>query len=415
MLVEAVSPGINNWADNDGNNWLTYTGTLNPGEGYLVFPQPDGTSSGAYAQSHILGTLNNGVYNFTLGFMGTQNASPNMLANPYASAIDAEVFFDNASNSGIDVLYFWEHRTALSAYPGYNALNYSMADISLYSEAGGGNPAASGGATPSRYVSSGQGFGVKPTASGTAVFNNAMRVTGPNNTYRAIELANRDRLWLNVYNDTYKLGSTALIAFTENTSDGFFNSDDVKRLATPVSLYSELATGEQLAINTLAPFQVDDQVNMSFVTMVEEMQTYHVSLHDLEGPIIIDKTVYLIDNLLNTVTNLSDGDYIFESEAGTFTNRFTVVFENSVLGINNSILDSISIYPNPAQALLTIESPQTNIISATVYDIRGRKVSEVDFRNQSIYQIDMSQLETALYFVEITTESGTVTKRVLKK
>ena len=53
--------------------------------------------------------------------------------------------------------------------------------------------------------------------------------------------------------------------------------------------------------------------------------------------------------------------------------------------------------------------------SATVYDIQGRKVSEVDFRNQTNYQIDLPKLESALYFVEITTESGTVTKRIVKK
>ena len=414
--VEVVSPGVNNWADNDGNNWLNHTGVLNPGEGYLVFPQPNGTSSGTYAQNHTLGTLNNGVINFTLGFNATQNASPNILANPYASAIDAEVFFDNASNSGIDVLYFWEHNTAASAgYPGYNPANYSMADISLYSESGGGNPAASGGATPTRYVSSGQGFGVKPTAGGTAVFNNAMRVTGPNNTYRANELANRDRLWLNVYNDTYKLGSTILIAFTENTSDGFINSDDVKRLPTPVSLYSELDTGEQLAINALSSFDVEDAITVSFVTQVKETQAYRISIYDIDGLNIENETIYLIDNYTGSITNLSEGDYTFQSDIGTQSKRFTVVFENSVLGINNSILDSISIYPNPTQALLTIDSPQTIVTAATVYDIRGRKVSEVDFRNQTNYQIDLSAMEAALYFIEIATENGTVMKRVMKR
>jgi len=73
------------------------------------------------------------------------------------------------------------------------------------------------------------------------------------------------------------------------------------------------------------------------------------------------------------------------------------------------------VYPNPTQNLVTIVSPKTMLTSATVYDIRGRKVSEVDFRNKSNYQIDMSKLETALYFVEITTDKGIVTKRILKE
>ena len=52
--------------------------------------------------------------------------------------------------------------------------------------------------------------------------------------------------------------------------------------------------------------------------------------------------------------------------------------------------------------------------SAKVYDLRGREVSEVNFNNQVDYQIDLSNLEAALYFVEIATEDGTVTKRILK-
>jgi surface protein len=85
-----------------------------------------------------------------------------------------------------------------------------------------------------------------------------------------------------------------------------------------------------------------------------------------------------------------------------------------LLGINDSNLDSVSLYPNPTQNTVTIVSPKTKVTSATVYDIRGRKVSEVDFRNQTNYQIDLSSMEVAFYFVEIRTENGTVMKRVMK-
>ena len=79
---------------------------------------------------------NNGVYSYpyVLNTPGptsadNQNASPFILSNPYASAIDAELFFADPSNSQVDVMYFWEHNTPLSSYPGYNALNFSMADM----------------------------------------------------------------------------------------------------------------------------------------------------------------------------------------------------------------------------------------------------------------------------------------------
>jgi hypothetical protein len=53
------------------------------------------------------------------------------------------------------------------------------------------------------------------------------------------------------------------------------------------------------------------------------------------------------------------------------------------------------------------------VTSATIFDIRGRKISEVAVRNQSAYQINLSDMEAAIYFIEITTESGIVRKRVV--
>jgi hypothetical protein len=418
--VEAVSPGINNWADDNGNNWLTHTGGVNPGEGYMVFPQPNGSGSGTFTQTHTLGTLNNGVIDFNMGYNGTQNGSPNMLANPYASAIDVEVFFDHPSNSNIDVVYFWEHITPLSAvYPGYHVANFNMGDISLYSESlAAGVKAANapiGTPPPTQFIASGQGFSVKPTAGGIAKFNNAMRVTGPNDSYRTSDPVNRDRLWIHVSNDTYGLGSTALIGFTETTSDGFIISEDVHRLPTPVSLYSELETGEELVVNALDTFEISDAFYLSFTTQVEETQDYRISIQDIDGVNLENASVYIIDSLTGSVINLTEGDYTFQSGEAVYHNRFKVVFEYSALGINNPNLESVSLYPNPTQNTVTIVSPQAIVTSATVYDIRGRKVSEVDFSNQTNYQIDLSTVESALYFIEIATENGTVMKRLMKE
>ena len=65
--------------------------------------------------------------------------------------------------------------------------------------------------------------------------------------------------------------------------------------------------------------------------------------------------------------------------------------------------------------MLHIVSKRAMVKSATIFDIRGRKVSEVNFESQTSYQIDLGSLEGALYFVEIKTGDGTFTKRVLKK
>jgi hypothetical protein len=290
-----------------------------------------------------------------------------------------------------------------------------MGDLSLYSESlSAGVSAANGGSVPTQFISSGQGFGVKPLGAATAQFNNAMRVTGPNDSYRG-NAGSKDRVWIRVHNDTYSLGSTALIGFTENTVDGYNKSEDVDRLPTPISLYSELETGEELVVNALGTFELSDAFYLSFSTQVKEIQDYRISIQDLDGPNLENATVYLIDNFTGSVTNLTEGDYTFESNEAIYSKRFKVVFENGALGINDSILESVSLYPNPTANRVTIVSPKIIVTSATIYDISGRKVSEVDFRNTANYQVDFTNLEAAVYFVSIITENGMLNKRVIKR
>ena len=414
--VATMFPMANNFADDNGNNWLNHSGALNTGEGYLVFPQPNTTASGSYTHDYTQGTLNNGTVNRTLVFNGTQNGSPNILGNPYASAIDANVFLSNLNNnSKFNALYFWEHITPLSTgYPGYNAANFNMGDISVYSLMGG-VAAANGGVTPNKVIASGQGFAVKTSATGTAVFDNTMRLSGPNDTYRTSELTNRDRVWINVFNDTYKLGSTALIGFSEDTADEFENATDISRLATPVSLYSELRTGEQLAINSLSTFDVEDRINLSFATQVEELQNYRISIQDIDGDNIINESTYIVDNLLGSITNLSDSDYTFQSGAGTYIDRFTIVFQNSILNNSELNIDLIRVFPNPANDKLFIVSPRETVNQVTIYDVRGRMLNQISFSESNTYQVDLSALVDATYFVTITTNNGSITKRIIKQ
>lgn len=160
--VENMFPLAENFADDNGDNWANHSGLLNPAEGYLVFPQPDGTTGGSFVHNYTNGSFNSGTINFPIKYNGTQMGSPNVMSNPYPSAIDADLFFAEANNGPIDVLYFWEHITpASSDYPGFYSANFDMGDISLYSEAMGGLPAANGGSTPNNIIASGQGFALR--------------------------------------------------------------------------------------------------------------------------------------------------------------------------------------------------------------------------------------------------------------
>lgn len=410
--VTDQDPSAENFADDNGDNWLFYTGSeaISPGVGYLVGPP---TGGGAIDVTHSLGTLNNGVITYNALYHTDQNSSLNILSNPYASAIDAIQFIGD--NTLVDAVYFWEHITApTSTYPGYRSENWDMGDISMHNAIGGTSaPSDLTNTPPTQYIASGQGFAIKASAAGAVTFNNSMRVTGNNDGYRR-EVMAIDKLYLTIENATYHLQSSALIGFTDQATNGYDATYDTKRLATPVSIYS-IVDEKELAIQGRSVFNTDHIIPLGFRTMVEEVQIYTISLGSLEGLLITDATVYLQDNLLNTVTNLSEEDYTFTSNESNQKDRFVLVFTEDVLGDNELSIEEIAIYPNPTSGLLNIVSPLAPITSIDIYDVRGRKVLVKAIDQQGNYQLDISKLGTAMYFVSINTPSGSVTKRIIKK
>ncbi len=86
---------------------------------------------------------------------------------------------------------------------------------------------------------------------------------------------------------------------------------------------------------------------------------------------------------------------------------------NQPLGIHDIMLEKITFYPNPAQDLLTIENKSNiEITSIKLYDVLGRLALE---EKGNVKQIDISHLNSGVLFVEIETEHGVVTKKVIKK
>ena len=416
--VGAAFPLTENFADDNGDNWAAHTGLLNPGEGYLVRPQPTTSSTGTFTLDYTLGTLNNGVIPVPLTFNGSRNASANILSNPYASAIDVDVFL--VANPEIDAVYYWEHITPPSmAYPGFNQFNFDMGDISAYNAGSGGVAAANGGGVvPTNIMASTQGFGVKALALGNAFFNNSMRLLGPNGVPKSIDasVSKRNRIWLELTNDTYKLGSNMLVAFVNGATNDFEGYYDTNRMGTPVSIYSILKTGEELSIQGKGIFHIDQEVQLGFSTMVEESQQYTISIRDIDGADILGVDVYLEDKELNIYTNLSEENYSFTAIEGTQENRFVLLFKSKQLTKKGEALQQLlSIVPNPSTGLFTIVSPNTQVNKVEVIDLQGRFVSATINTTSDNFIIDITSLDSAMYFVKIYTSEGVITKRILKQ
>ncbi len=433
--VQTMFPGGSNFVDEDFNDWSFHTGNFNPGEGYYLYPQAslaDGNKT--YNLTYQGGSLNNGVITYDLDYNTTgtgtgdatmnKNASPNIISNPYASAISANDFLE--ANDAVDELYFWEHNTTPNtSFPGANTANFNMADISTQN-ATGFNPASTGSTTlPTSgdfSIATAQGFGIKnngaTTGTGqTATFNNTMRRVDNNNTLRASE--NNDHIWLSINSDAYSLSSSTLIGFTNKATQLFDQGFDSERLGVPVSLYSHLPDGTAaLGIQGREAFVSNTEISLGFSSQIDAETEYSISILKITGGSITNVDTYLRDNLTGVLHNISEEKYFFTSEKGTFNNRFTLLFKDrNVLGVDTDLLSDIKIYPNPAGDIINLKMPNdTTLETVTIYDIMGRAVKQISVSSiKPNNTISVSDLANASYFVTIQTNKGQITKQLIKR
>jgi hypothetical protein len=108
-----------------------------------------------------------------------------------------------------------------------------------------------------------------------------------------------------------------------------------------------------------------------------------------------------------------DGDETCESEpANSFRNPDQYYVKVELLNIGETNVNGMMVYPNPAKDNLTIKAEGmtritiTNTLGQVVYD------NEVNTDNEVI---NMSQYETGIYMVRITTENGSVVRKVSKQ
>ncbi len=116
-------------------------------------------------------------------------------------------------------------------------------------------------------------------------------------------------------------------------------------------------------------------------------------------------------------TPTANGNYqcVISSPNGCFASSGCHHF--GAAGIYENALDNlISVYPNPTNALFTINTDKIKIKEIRVVNILGKEILEQkDDSKKMNYSIDISNQPMGIYFVTILTESGQVNKKIIKQ
>ncbi|MEQ8471120.1 MAG: YHYH protein [Marinoscillum sp.] len=374
--------GLNRWEN-------ASTDVLVPGKGYAQ----------AFQKEIIFeGVPNDGTITFTGTFTDLTNSNPegwNLVANPYAAAINVADFLDENDNI-TGAVYIWDDNNSASVR-GSND-DYIIANGIAATQ----NSQAGNDDRYNQHLGSAQGFFVKLSGDSDLdiTFTEDMRVTGENsddNFFRT-DAANIPYIRLNLTNDDGLFRQT-VVGWVEDADNEKINrlyDAPVFNEDVDFSVYS-IKAENKLAIQGVSP----DFETIPIGVNIGEAGTYHIELNTDEYH---SGQIYLYDKQVNEYIDLSNGFYTFSASSGQVTSRFSIHKARTVLSTSNN---GSLVYTDGKT--LYIKKPEVENTAYRLYDLSGLLVMPLNFNGSD--RIDLSHLKNGVYIVS---NGESVTKILLK-
>ncbi|WP_299764581.1 T9SS type A sorting domain-containing protein [uncultured Dokdonia sp.] len=117
----------------------------------------------------------------------------------------------------------------------------------------------------------------------------------------------------------------------------------------------------------------------------------------------------------------NDGNILFVGAPGNdagnnegFDSGHVRAYDTSnLLNVESFNSNTISIYPNPTNGVISFETTLTSLLDLKLYDVTGKMIK--NYTNLSnIPTIDISFLKAGIYFLEIKSDDSSIIKRVIK-
>ncbi len=218
---------------------------------------------------------------------------------------------------------------------------------------------------------------------------------------------------------------------------------------------SIIQNGQQLSINYDSDGSEPFRVSISWFDVGSQTVSYDgasgpntgpkVLINDLDIRVTKDGVTYYPWRLTAVDANANDGDNdrdnferidIENPTSGTYTvtishkgtlpaagETFSLIVtgvESNNLSTSSFTQNDISVFPNPTNNDLNVKlnSNSSESISVSLIDVLGRNVFSKKYKtNGSVFsqKIPMSNLKSGMYFLQITQNGNTITKKIMKK
>lgn len=381
-------------------------------KGYAIrAPNNFSNTSATTFNGNFIGAPNNGTITTTITKSGN---GFNLVGNPYPSNISFSDFYSANSTIINPKVYFWTNSDpnppANQQGAAYSGNNYATRNLT------GGTPAMGSTVVPTDIIVVGQGFIVEKTNAGSSniTFNNSMRKTSTGNFFNArmSSKAESPKYWLRLTTPV-KNFNTILIGYVNGATNNLDLGYDTEPIVeSSDSFYSVIENKNLIIQGRESNFTTTDIIPLGGNFF--EAGNYEISVANKEGIFNGSQDIYLKDKSLNITVKITDSPYQFYSEAGTFNNRFEIVYKpESTLGtdeINKN--QETKIYENGAEII--VENKIQKITEVQVFDASGKLLATLK-PNDNKVTFSKASFQKGLLVFNIKTKEKITSKKFLVK
>jgi len=143
---------------------------------------------------------------------------------------------------------------------------------------------------------------------------------------------------------------------------------------------------------------------------VEVVQYTNQSFQIIPEPNYYIAELFVNDEHITPVPN----NYTFNN---VVNNHHIYAFFMEMTDINSATIENyLIVYPNPASHHVYIKfaNDVATVTNAVVHDILGKKIEKIEFNTETL-KIDISSLNSGVYFVTIYSDQGVFVRKILKQ
>lgn len=91
------------------------------------------------------------------------------------------------------------------------------------------------------------------------------------------------------------------------------------------------------------------------------------------------------------------------------------VTADGVAGLNENLASKFSVFPNPTNNVINISNAENILVNGVdIVDLNGRTVKSVKYDGVGTAEINISELSSGLYMMNVSSDKGMTTKKIMK-